>query len=139
MKYVINVPEDVYTISAGSYRLFGSIRKNIKYNKETNTSENFLKKLVNSIQVNTNYFKEDTYINQNYYTYNFIDSSTPNIISLISNTKVMSHNNHWMYPLENMYRHINTYNFPITRTISIIINSNTLPVYTMTPSADFSI
>ena len=42
MKYVINVPEDVYTISAGSYRLFGSIRKNIKYNKETNTSENFL-------------------------------------------------------------------------------------------------
>ena len=131
MKYVINVPEDVYTISAGSYRLFGSIRKNIKYNKETNTSENFLKKLVNSIQVNTNYFKEDTYINQNYYTYNFIDSSTPNIISLISNTKVMSHNNHWMYPLENMYRHINTYNFPITRTISIIINSNTLPVYTI--------
>ena len=42
----------------------------------------------------------------------------------MSNTKVMSLNNHWMYPLENMYRHINTFNFPITRTISIIINSN---------------
>ena len=49
----------------------------------------------------------------------------------MSNTKVMSLNNHWMYPLENAYKHINTYNFPITRTISIIINSNTLPVYTI--------
>ena len=134
MKYVVNVPEDVYTISAGSYRLLNrymGINKVMNYNKETNTSENFLKKLVNFIQVNTNYFKEDTYINQNYYTYMFIDSSTPNIISLMSNTKVMSLNNHWMYPLENTYKHINTYNFPITRTISIIINSNTLPVYTI--------
>ncbi len=134
MKYIVNVPEDVYTISAGSYRLLNrymGINKVMNYNKETNTSENFLKKLVNFIQVNTNYFKEDTYINQNYYTYNFIDSSTPNIISLMSNTKVMSLNNHWMYPLENTYKHINTYNFPITRTISIIINSNTLPVYTI--------
>ena len=60
------------------------INKVMNYNKETNTSENFLKKLVNSIQVNTNYFKEDTYINQNYYTYNFIDSSTHKIISLMS-------------------------------------------------------
>ena len=134
MKYIVNVPEDVYTISAGSYRLLNShmgINKVMNYNKETNTSENFLKKLVNFIQVNTNYFKEDTYINQNYYTYNFIDSSTPKIISLMSNTNVMSLNNNWMYPLENNYFHINTYNFPITRTISIIINSNTLPVYTI--------
>lgn len=133
MKYIVNVPEDVYTISAGSYRLNGPGSKKVMYyNKETNTSENFLKKLVNFIQVNTNYFKEDTYINQNYYTYNFIDSNTtPNIVSLISYSKVISINNHWMYPLENMYRHINTYNFPITRTISIIINSNTLPVYTI--------
>ena len=133
MKY-LTVPEDTYTISAGSYRLLNSyngINKVMNYNKETNTSENFLKKLVNSIQVNTKYFKEDTYINQNYYTYNFIDSSKHNIISLMSNTKVMSLNNHWMYPLENAYKHINTYNFPITRTISIIINSNTLPVYTI--------
>ena len=133
MKYIVNVPEDVYTISAGSYRLNGPGSKKVMYyNKETNTSENFLKKLVNFIQVNTNYFKEDTYINQNYYTYNFIDSNTtPNIVSLISYSKVISINNHWMYPLENKYLHINTFNFPITRTISIIINSNTLPVYTI--------
>ena len=61
MKYVVNVPEDIYTISAGSYKLVNShmgINKVMNYNKETNTSENFLKKLVNFIQVNTNYFNK---------------------------------------------------------------------------------
>ena len=132
MKYVINVPEDVYTISAGSYRLLGSIRKNIKYNKETNTSENFLKKLVNSITSNLNFEYTNIYVNQNYYTFDFYEyENNGQIFSLMSNTTNISINNNWMYPIENAYRHIHTYNFPITRTISIIINSNTLPVYTI--------
>ena len=134
MKY-LTVPEDVYTISAGSYKFLNSylgINKVISYDSETNTSENFLIKLVNSITSNLN-FKYNIYSNQNYYTFDFYqyENNNSHIFSLMSNTANISINNNWMYPLENKYLHINTYNFPITRTISIIINSNTLPIYSI--------
>ncbi len=72
------------------------------------------------------------YENMNYlsYTYYSYDSYKKNLI-FNSSTNVISGVNRWMYPLSNIFKYVNTYNFPITRTISIIINSNTLPVYTI--------
>ena len=122
MKY-LTVPEDTYTISAGSYKLVNKsprswLNRVISYDSETNTSENFLEKLCNSITSNRN-------INQNYYTYDFYEyKNKTQIFSLMSNTSESSNNN-WMYPVQSKYLFINTFNFPITRTISIIINSNT--------------
>ena len=133
MKY-LTIPEDTYTISAGSYKIYlkNVFNKVISYDSEINTSENFLKKLVNSITSNLNFEYTNIYVNQNYYTFDFYEyENNGQIFSLMSNTTNISINNNWMYPLENAYKHINTYNFPITRTISIIINSNTLPVYTI--------
>lgn len=44
MKY-LTIPEDTYTISAGSYKIYlkNVFNKVISYDSEINTSENFLK------------------------------------------------------------------------------------------------
>ncbi len=135
MKY-LTVPEDTYTISAGSYKLVNKsprswLNRVISYDSETNTSENFLEKLCNSIISNRNFEYTNIYVNQNYYTFDFYEYKNKiQIFSLMSNTSESSNNN-WMYPVQSKYLFIHTFNFPITRTISIIINSNTLPVYTI--------
>ena len=68
------------------------------------------------------------YENMNYLSYTFFNYQN---FTVVSSTNHISGVNRWMYPLENNFYHIHTLNIPITRTISIIINSNTLPVYTI--------
>ena len=65
----------------------------------------------------------------NFLSYTF--SSKKREFSINSYTNLITGVNRWLYPLESKYGYINTLNIPITRTISIIINSNTLPVYTI--------
>ena len=77
--------------------------------------------------VNLNKIKE--YENMNFLSYTF--SSKYREFSINSYTNLITGVNRWLYPLESKYGYINTLNIPITRTISIIINSNTLPVYTI--------
>ena len=77
--------------------------------------------------INLNKIKE--YENMNFLSYTF--SSKRKEFSINSYTNLITGVNRWMYPLESKYGYINTLNIPITRTISIIINSNTLPVYTI--------
>ena len=128
MNYII-IPEDTYTVSSGSYQLIykdpPEVIKTITYNSETNTSEYFLQK---HCSVYSNYNNIiNTNINSNYYTINITKGRT--YFSIRSSTNDISDINLWMYPLYNGHAFIQTINFPITRTISIIINSNTLPVY----------
>ena len=68
------------------------------------------------------------YENMNYLSYTFFNYKN---FTIVSSTNYISGVNRWMYPLEKYFYHIHTLNIPITRTISIIINSNTLPVYTI--------
>ena len=69
------------------------------------------------------------YENTNYLTYTLFSSSYG--FTLLSSPNSISGVNRWMYPVQGSLHHVNTLNIPITRTISIIINSNTLPVYTI--------
>ena len=116
-------------VSAGDYKLKGSYDKTISYSASTNTSEGFIDDLIDSVSKETDNTVFNTYKNQNYTTLDWYDNG--NHFSLVSNTANLSTENYWMYPVVNEFKHINTYNFPVTRTISIIINSNTLPVYTI--------
>jgi hypothetical protein len=128
MNYIF-VPEDTYTVSAGDYKLKGNYNKTISYSASTNTSEGFIDNLISSVSKETDNTVFNTYKNQNYTTLDWNDNGKH--FSLVSNTANLSTENYWMYPVVNEYKHTDTLNFPVTRTISIIINSNTLPVYTI--------
>ena len=128
MSYVI-VPEDTYTVSAGDYKLKGYYDKTISYSASTNTSEGFLDNLINSVSQQTSRTTFNTYKNQNYTTLDWCDNGQH--FSIVSNTANLSTENYWMYPVVNEFKHTDILNFPVTRTISIIINSSTLPVYTI--------
>ncbi|MBR2022383.1 MAG: putative Ig domain-containing protein, partial [Mycoplasmataceae bacterium] len=75
----------------------------------------------------SNNFSVLSYENNNYLSYTFSGIS----FTVMSSTNNIGGVNRWVYPLYNGYFYINTLNIPITKTISIIINSNTLPVYTI--------
>ena len=121
------VPEDVFTVGSGDYQTnsAGKIQK-YQYNSETNTSENFLKK---HTAIFSNYYNVVTTINSNYYTLEL--TLKTNDIALRPNETIYEGNNLWMYPLYTEYKYFQTVNFPITRTISIIIDSNSLPIQTI--------
>ena len=135
---IIYVPDDSYKISAGSFIIKNDTKSTTcNYNSETNTSEHF----INNTILNMNRFigiyasdkpKSYVYRNQNYITYDFVDDNYEDeYLAIVSNISDLSEENYWMYPVETRYTFMNTWNFPVTRTISIIINSNTLPVYTI--------
>lgn len=86
---------------------------------------NNYKSIMNSVFSNN--FSVLTYENNNYLSYTF--SGIP--FTVMSSTNNIGGVNRWVYPLYKGYAYINTLNIPITKTISIIINSNTLPVYTI--------
>ena len=131
MNYII-VPEDTYTVSAGGYKIkYRDVYKNINYESETNTSEYFISKYIDNIKSSLS-LNESCYTynyNQNYMTVDYYDTDTQKNLFLLSTTAELATENYWMYPLSPDGRALNTMNFPVTRTISIVINSNTLPVY----------
>ena len=134
MKSSIFVPVDAYSVSEGSYKIRVNGYKTYNYNSETNTSEYFINKLINNI-INDTEFNNDgndyyIYNNQNYITYDYYDTRHRHI-SILSNVSDLSIEDYWMYPQETRYFHLHTINFPVTRTLSIIIDSSSLPVYTI--------
>ena len=86
---------------------------------------NNYKSIMNTVFSNN--FSVLSYENNNYLSYTFSGIS----FTVMSSTNNIGGVNRWVYPLYNGYFYINTLNIPITKTISIIINSNTLPVYTI--------
>lgn len=128
----IIVPEDTYTVSSGGYKIkYRNVYNNISYESETNTSEYFISKYINNIKSSLS-LNEGCYTynyNQNYMTIDYYDNDTQKNLFLLSTTAGLATENYWMYPLSPDGRALNTMNFPVTRTISIVINSNTLPVY----------
>ena len=101
-----------------------------EYEAETNTSEYFLTKYVNNIKSFVSIYGQQwfhTYQNQNYTTIDYYGKP----IALHSTSSNLPDENYWIYPLDELWLYLHTWNFPVTRTISIIVNSNTLPVYTI--------
>lgn len=138
--YIIDVPDDTYTIAAGKYRSVGTPQTNyteVTYNSETNTSEYFLNKFTDSQNsiISNPFYK---YINQNYFSWNYLVTKAGNHRVTMSSTESLPLVNYWMYPLSDEWAFRGYYNYPITRTISIIVNSNTLPIQTI-PDITFSL
>lgn len=129
MKYLY-VPADTFTVSSGDYVVTANLKvETITYSAETNTSEYFITKMCNNLKtfLNNNNYNYLSELSRNYY---LIDTYNAAVI-INSNTGNLHENNYWMYPLRQTYLYLNTYNFPITRTISIILNSDKLPIYTI--------
>ena len=128
----INVNDNIYDIDADGFsiRLFnaatdvnGNQRRD--YSANTGTSEELITSYIDIIKSITKTEHYVIYNNQNYITFDTYDCH----FYLYSNVDVNNIINSWMYPLYGNNLYTNTNNFPKTDTISIIINSNTLPVY----------
>lgn len=131
----IFAPADKFTVSVGGYKfeLGNELFTTISYDQETNTSEYFINKLISDLK-NVLNLDESCYqynYNQNYITFDYHDNLTQENFFIYLTTTNISTENYWMYPTYTSKQSLNTINFPVTRTISIIINSNTLPVYTI--------
>ena len=134
MKSSIFVPADTYSVSEGSYIIRVNGYKTYDYNSETNTSEYFINKIINNIINDVDFSKDSNeyyiYNNQNYITYDYYDVHQRHI-AILSNVSDLPLEDYWMYPQEPIFYLLHTINFPVTRTISIIIDSSSLPVYTI--------
>ena len=134
---LIYIPEDTYTIESGSY----AIRRwskftYINYEPETASCETFLNRLVESLEFLNNDYT--IYMNQNYLSYTYYGYKEHYCVIEDESSSDYIVNN-WMYPKEITYLFKCNNYYPVTRTISIIINSNTLPIHTVTKSFSVNI
>lgn len=137
---ILNVPEDTFTVTSGKYAVVTGTEYNAidtkTYPSATNTSEYFISDLC---KVYSNYYNvASTNINNNYYTVDLI-YDTKDVYMMSTTDYIPNQNQNWMYPLNNELRYLQTINYPITRTISIILNSNTLPVYNLENDITFTV
>ena len=146
----LEVPEDVYTAETKqiSRRLYNPNLQTSSFKTfvgKTASSEEFLKSIIDYIKA---HFLDTTayniYNNQNYMTLDYYSpGNSPNVLiglHIRAGTQCDDLTTNWMLPCSDEARAtMNTFNLPVTRTISIIINSNTLPVYTINESISVSV
>lgn len=127
MNYLI-IPKDTYTVTASNYMAY-SVNYNtiITIPSEENTSEYFINKLITSYNL-LNPTEIISVTNNNFISFKYYGANSQYVFMSTSES-VFTDVNNWMYPLTQNYKFMQSINYPVTKTISIIINSNTLPIY----------
>ena len=131
----LEVPEDVYTTEKNVYWIryypkgeVNYVSKKITKDGMTNTSEYFLYDHISEITSIVGEGNYKIYADQNFITVDYINLDGGYMSTVDGYPETV----YWMYPGRDVpYPFGNTWHFPVTRTISIIINSNTLPVYSV--------
>lgn len=123
----IKVPDDKFTVISGSYYFYNSnINKTINYYSQTDYSVNFAQSIIDNYKQYVSNNTGNTYLFNNYLTF---DSTNDYNCSILYKSGGNNTVNYWMYPMFTEHKFTSTFNLPLTKTISIIINSNTLPIY----------
>lgn len=132
MKYIF-VPEDTYSVNSPIKRLNSNFNDSYTYTKDitisgTKTAEKCISELIQKqvYPISEAGFTYETYLNKNWYT---LDHNYTGVVQFISNSSSISSVSNWCVPLQYNKTFYSTYNYPVTRTISLLINSNTLPIY----------